>query len=321
MGGIQLRFWTYRLLMAVLTLVLLSLVLFLATNALPGDVGRRILGGTANDVAVAALNRELGTDRPVMQQYAEWLTGILRGDLGRSYSLKQPVWQILSPALLNSAKLTVLVIAMLLPLAIGGGIWAALKRGTATDQVITLGAASATTIPDFVTGITLLIIFSLGLGWFPITGTAPRGAGLLQQIYHLFLPAMCMVIGLGGYVLRMSRAGLILALESDYARTAHLKGLPPYLVLARHVLRNGLIPTIAVVATQIGYIFGGLVVIEVLFNYNGVGKALYIAATQKDFPVLQGGVLIVGAVFFLVTILGDLMQFALDPRLRSGGAR
>jgi peptide/nickel transport system permease protein len=307
--------------MAGVTLLLLSLVLFLATNLLPGDVGRRILGGTANDASVAALNRELGTDRPVMVQYADWFLGMLQGDMGRSYSLKLPVSEVLAPALLNSAKLTVLVIVLLLPIAIGGGIWAALKRGTMTDQAITLGAASATTIPDFVTGITLLIIFSLGLGWFPITGTAPRDAGLPEQLYHLFLPAMCMVIGLGGYVLRMSRAGLILALESDYARTARLKGLAPRLVIVRHILRNGLIPTIAVVATQIGYIFGGLVVIEVLFNYNGVGKALYIAASQKDFPVLQGGVLVVGGVFFLVTILGDLVQMALDPRLRNGGTR
>ena len=314
------RFWIYRLLMAGFTLLLLSLILFLTTSVLPGDVGRRILGGTANEAAVAALNRELGTDRPAIEQYTDWLLGVLRGDLGRSYSLKMPVTELLGPALLNSFKLTLLVIAMLVPLAIAGGIWAAIRRGTATDHVITLGAASATTIPDFVTGITLLIVFSVGLGWFPISGTAPRDASLLSQLHHLVLPALCMVIGLGGYVLRMSRAGLILALESDYARTAHLKGLPAKVVVVRHVLRNGLIPTIAVVATQIGYIFGGLVVIEVLFNYNGVGKALYVAASQKDFPVLQGGVMIVGAVFFLVTILGDILQAALDPRLRSGGA-
>ena len=314
------RFWIYRLLMAGFTLLLLSLILFLTTSVLPGDVGRRILGGTANDAAVAALNRELGTDRPAIEQYTDWLLGVLQGDLGRSYSLKMPVTELLGPALLNSFKLTLLVVAMLVPLAIAGGIWAAIRRGTATDHVITLGAASATTIPDFVTGITLLIVFSVGLGWFPISGTAPRDASLLSQLHHLVLPALCMVIGLGGYVLRMSRAGLILALESDYARTAHLKGLPAKVVVVRHVLRNGLIPTIAVVATQIGYIFGGLVVIEVLFNYNGVGKALYVAASQKDFPVLQGGVMIVGAVFFLVTILGDILQAALDPRLRSGGA-
>lgn len=314
------RFWIYRLLMAGFTLLLLSLILFLTTSVLPGDVGRRILGGTANDAAVAALNRELGTDRPAIEQYTDWFLGVLQGDLGRSYSLKMPVTELLGPALLNSFKLTLLVIAMLVPLAIAGGIWAAIRRGTTTDHVITLSAASATTIPDFVTGITLLIVFSVGLGWFPISGTAPRDAGLISQLHHLVLPALCMVIGLGGYVLRMSRAGLILALESDYARTAHLKGLPAKVVVVRHVLRNGLIPTIAVVATQIGYIFGGLVVIEVLFNYNGVGKALYVAASQKDFPVLQGGVMVVGAVFFLVTILGDVLQAALDPRLRSGGA-
>ncbi len=314
------RFWLYRLSMAVLTLFLLSGLLFFGTSVLPGDVGRRILGGTANDAAVDALNRELGTDRPVLVQYGDWLAGVLQGDLGTSYSLKQPVVDILTPALLNSLKLTILTVLILLPVAIAGGAWAASRRGKPIDHAITLGAATATTVPDFVTGILLLIVFSLGLGWFPITATAPRDADLLTQIYYLILPAACLVIGLGGYVLRMARAGIIVALESDYARTAHLKGLKPTQVLLRHVLRNGLIPTVAVVATQIGYIFGGLVVIEVLFNYGGIGKAMYIAANKKDFPVLQGGVLIIGTVFFAVTMLGDFIQSLLDPRLRHGAS-
>lgn len=309
-------YYLYRLVSAFVTLFILSAIVFFGTVILPGDVGRRILGGLASETAVAELNRQLGTDRPVIEQYSSWLGGLLHGDLGTSFSMRVPVGELLAPALLNSAILTLLILVLLLPTAIIGGVLAALLRGRPGDHLITVSAMAATTVPDFVIGILLLLVFSLGLGWFPTSATAPAGSGFLLQLHHLLLPALCMVIGLGGYVLRMVRAGVVVALESDYTRTAFLKGLSPAAVLFRHVLRNGLMSTVAVISSQIGYIFGGLVVIEVIFNYDGIGRLIYVAANQKDFAVLQTGIIIVGSIYFLVSILGDIVQSALDPRTR-----
>ena len=187
------------------------------------------------------------------------------------------------------------------------------------DRVVTVGGLSATVIPEFVSGIVLILVFAVFLGWLPGTATAPEGSSVFTQVRYLILPAICLVLVLFGYIARITRAGVIEALEADYTRTAILKGLPRSKVIRREVLRNALLPTIAVVATQVGYLIGGLVVVEVLFTYQGIGRLLFDAARNADFPLLAGGVLVVGAIFQAAMLLADLTYSWLNPRLRLGG--
>jgi len=182
--------------------------------------------------------------------------------------------------------------------------------------VITIGSLSLTVVPEFVTGIVLILIFGLWLGWLPVSANAPEGSGFFTELEYLLLPALTLTILLFGYIARITRAGTIESLDADYTRTAFLKGLPRRTVLRRHVMRNSLLPTIAVVATQTGYMIGALVVIERLFNYPGMGQLIFTAATKKDFPLLASSVLIVGIIFLVATLIADLLYSLLNPRIR-----
>ena len=312
------KFVLRRIGLALITLFLLSVLVFIGTQLLPGDVGRRILGPFATQDAVDALNARLGTDRPYVVQYWDWITSALTGDLGFSISFSRPVSELLGRALVNSLKLAALAFIIVVPLSLAGGIIAALKRGTATDRIITVGGLSATVIPEFVSGILLIVVFGVFLGWLPGTATAPAGSGFFTQMRYLILPAIPLVLVLFGYIARITRAGVIEALDADYTRTAVLKGLPRSKVIRRDVLRNALLPTIAVIASQVGYLIGGLVVVEVLFSYQGVGKLLYDAAQAADFPLLASGVLVVGVAFQISMLLADLAYSWLNPRIRLG---
>jgi peptide/nickel transport system permease protein len=313
------KFILRRVGLALITLWLLSVLVFIGTQLLPGDVGRRILGPFATQEAVDALNARLGTDRPLLVQYGDWIGGAVTGDLGFSISYSRPVTELLGRALVNSAKLAALAFVVVVPLSLLGGIIAALKRGKLTDRLITVGGLSATVIPEFVSGVVLILVFAVLLKWLPGTATAPPDSGFWTQVKHLILPAMCLVLVLFGYIARITRAGVIEALDADYTRTAILKGLPRPTVIRRDVLRNALLPTIAVVATQVGYLIGGLVVVEFLFSYQGVGRLMYDAAQNADFPLLAGGVLVVGAAFQIAMLLADLTYSWLNPRIRLGG--
>src|SRR4051795_2176666 len=314
------KFIAKRVALGLVTLVLLSMLVFFMANVLPGNVGRRVLGPFASPTAVAQLNHQLGTDQPIIKQYFDQMKGYLQGDMGKSVSTRQPISDVLWPALGHSIKLAILAFIIVVPLSILGGVIAALKEGSTRDRVITVGGLSATAVPDFVWAVLLLIVFSLGLGIFPSTAAWPDGSGVLTQIRYLLLPAFCLVFVLFGYIARMARAGTIEALDADYTRTAVIKGLPQRTVLWRHVLRNSLLPTIAVIATQVGYLMGGLVVIELIFNYQGIGQMIFRAATQKDFPALEAAVLVVGVVFLLSTLAADILYSILNPRVRLGSA-
>jgi peptide/nickel transport system permease protein len=314
------RFLLTRLGLAAITLFLLSVLVFVGANLLPGDVARRKLGNTASQAAVDQLNHQLGTDKPILAQYWNWVSGLLHGDLGTSLSYRLPVSELIGPALLNSLKLAAFAFVMVVPLAIIGGVVAALKRDRVTDRIITVGGLSLAVVPEFVTGIMLILIFGLWLDLFPVSANAPDGSNILTQLKYLFLPALTLVIVLFGYISRITRAGTIEALDADYTRTAVLKGLPRRTVVRRHVLRNSLLPTIAVVATQTGYLIGGLVVIETLFNYPGMGRLIFTAADGKDFPLLASSVLIVGIVFLVATLLADVAYSLLNPRIRYAAA-
>lgn len=296
------------------------MIVFVGAQILPGNVARRILGPFADQAAVDALNEELGTDEPILTQYWNWISGFLQGDLGESLAYRIPVSELMGDALVHSLKLAAFAFVMVVPLAILGGVIAALKRDKATDRVITIGGLSLTVVPEFVTGIILILIFALWLDVLPVSANAPDGSGFFTQLEYLLLPALTLVILLFGYIARITRAGTIEALDADYTRTAFLKGLRQRVVVRRHVLRNSLLPTIAVVATQTGYLIGGLVVIETLFNYPGMGRLIFTAATQKDFPLLQSGVLIIGIIFLVATLIADLSYSLLNPRIRYASA-
>jgi len=314
------RFLLTRLGLAAITLFLLSVLVFVGANLLPGNVARRKLGNLADQSAVDQLNHQLGTDKPILVQYWNWISDLLHGDLGRSLSYNLPVSELVGPALLHSLKLAAFAFVMVVPLAIVGGVLAALKRDRITDRVITVGGLSLAVVPEFVTGIMLILIFGLWLDLLPVSANAPDGSNILTQLKYLFLPALTLVIVLFGYISRITRAGTIEALDADYTRTAVLKGLPRRTVVRRHVLRNSLLPTIAVIATQTGYLIGGLVVIETLFNYPGMGRLIFTAANDKDFPLLASSVLIVGIVFLVATLLADLAYSLLNPRIRYAAA-
>ena len=309
-----------RLGLMVLTLWILSLIVFFAGQILPGDPGRAILGPFAAKSAVQALDHQLGVDRPLLTRYLDWIGGLAHGNFGTSYAYRTAVEPFVRAALLNSVKLAALAFVIVVPLGIIGGVIAALYAGRGVDRVISVTGLSLAAMPEFVTGIVLIVIFGVELKVLPVAASAGPGAGDLSQFRHLILPAIPLVLILFGYIARMARAGTIEALNSDYARTAVLKGLPRTTVIRRHVLRNSLLPTITVIATQTGYLIGGLVVVETLFNYQGIGNLIFKAAQAKDFAMLEAGVLTIGVVYVLATLAADLLLIALNPRLRIGAS-
>jgi len=313
------RYLLRRIGLAIVTLWILSLMVFFAGQILPGDPARAILGPLAAPSAVRALDHQLGVDRPLVVQYLGWLGGLLHGNMGTSYEYQSPVEPFIRAALFNSAKLAALALVVIIPLGILGGVIAALNYGGAVDRVISLTGSSAATVPEFVSGIVVIVIFGVALKVLPVTAAAGEGASFFTQLRYLILPAVPLVLVLFGYIARMARAGTVEALESDYARTATLKGLKRGVVIRRHVLRNSLLPTITVIATQTGYLIGGLVIVETLFNYQGIGKLIFSAATAKDFPMLEAGVLTIGLVYMVATLAADLLTISLNPRLRVGG--
>ena len=312
-------FLARRLGLMVLTLWIISLIVFFAGQILPGDPGRAILGPFAAKSAVQVLDTQLGVNRPLLTRYLSWIGGLLHGNMGTSYSYRTAVEPFIRAALINSLKLALLAFVIVVPLGIVGGVIAALYVGRPIDRIISVTGLSLATVPEFVSGIVLIVVFGVTLKVLPVTASAGAGAGDLTQFRHLILPAIPLVFVLFGYIARMARAGTIEALNSDYARTAVLKGLPRVTVIRRHILRNSLLPTITVIATQTGYLIGGLVVVETLFNYQGIGNLIFKAATAKDFPMLEAGVLVIGVVYVLATLAADLLLIALNPRLRAGG--
>jgi peptide/nickel transport system permease protein len=314
------RYLLRRIGLALITLWLLSLIVFFAGQVLPGDPGRAVLGPFASGSAVAAYDHHIGVDRPLVIQYLGWIGGLLHGNMGTSYRYQSAVEPFVVAALGNSAKLALLALIIIIPLGIAGGVLAAMYSGRAIDRLISLSGLAASTVPEFVSGIVLIVVFGIALKLLPITAATSAGDSPADQLKHLILPVIPLVLVLFGYIARMARAGTVEALESDYARTATLKGLPRSVVIRRHVLRNSLLPTITVIATQTGYLIGGLVVVELLFNYQGIGRLILNAANGKDFPMLEAGVLVIGVVYMVATLIADVLYTVLNPRLRSGAA-
>ena len=296
------------------------MIVFLGGQLLPGDVGRAVLGPLADARAVALFNHQVGVDRPLAVQYWDWITHFSRGDMGRSFTFRAPVAPFIGQALVNSLKLAGLAFVLVVPLGIAGGVWAALRVGQWSDRALVLLGQSLGVVPEFISSIVLILVFGVWLHWLPMSADWPEGAGPLTQLRYLILPSLPLVLVFFGYIARVARAGTVEALDADYTRTAILKGLPMSTVMRRHVLRNALLPTITVVASLLGYLAGGLVVIETLFHYRGIGALIYSAARAKDFPMLEAGVLTVGAVYAIASVLADLLSAVLNPRLRAARA-
>jgi peptide/nickel transport system permease protein len=303
--------------LAIITLFILSLIVFFAAQVLPGDPARAILGPLASAVSVKALAHQLGTDKPLLDQYWTWISHVVQGHLGQSYQYRESIGPLITTALGNSLKLAALAFVLVVPLGILGGVIAALNVGKPIDRIISVVGLSATVIPEVVSGIVLILIFAIGLNVLPLSASGGHGFG--GTIYHLIMPAIPLTLILFGYIEQMARAGTVEALASDYARTATLKGLPRGVMIRRHVLRNSLLPTITVIATQTGYLIGGLVLVESLFRYNGIGSLIYNAANSKDFPMLEAGVLVIGVVYMVATLAADVMYSLLNPRIRYRG--
>ena len=276
------------------------------------------MGPFAPQASVDELNKRLGTDQPLYTQYLKRMEGYAQLDLGESYKTREPVSKVIGTTFLNSAKLAFLALLITVPLGILGGIIAALKRGSLIDRCIVVFSLAGSSLPEFVTASFLVVIFGLQLAWFPVIASTGDVLSPAEQLYRLVLPILALVLVYFGYIARMARAGVITAMEAEYTRTAFLKGLPRGVVIRRHVLRNALLPTISVVATQTGYLFGGLLAVELIFNYNGLGRELVRAALTKDLPVLSAGVLLIGVVYMIATLLGDILISILNPRVRLG---
>ena len=310
------RFVGRRLLLSLITIWLLVTIVFFISNVLPNDVGRTILGPFAPQETVDALNERLGTDRPIIVQYVDTLIGVVTLDFGDSYVNGNPVLPQLAAAIGRSTKLAGLALLLTIPVAIIAGLFAARRRDRASDRAVVLLGVTSSSIPEFVTGTVLVVVVGVQLGLLPVLATPPPNADIPTQVRYLLMPAMAMAIVYFGYIARMTRAGTIDVLQSDYTRTATMKGLTTSQVMRRHVLRNALIPTVAVIAVQVGYLFGGIIAVEKIFNYNGMGQTMLFAAQRKDIPMLTAGVIVIGIVYMLATLAADMTIAWMNPRIR-----
>jgi peptide/nickel transport system permease protein len=315
------RFIARRLALSLLTLWLLATIVFIIANVLPNDVGRTILGPFAPQETVDALNERLGTNRPILERYVESIVGVATLDFGDSFVSGQPVLPALADAIGRSAKLAGLALAITIPVAIAAGLYAARRRDRPVDRAIVLLGVTSSSIPEFVTGTILVVVVGVQLKLLPVLATPPRDADALTTIRYLLMPALAMAIVYFGYIARMTRAGTIEVLQSDYMRTATMKGLTTSQTMRRHVLRNALIPTVAVIAVQIGYLFGGIIAVERIFNYNGMGQTMLFAAQRKDIPMLTAGAIIIGIVYMVATLIADLIIAWMNPRIRLDAER
>jgi peptide/nickel transport system permease protein len=315
------RFISRRLLLALITLWLLATIVFVIANVLPNDVGRTILGPFAPQESVDALNKRLGTDQPLIVQYLNAMKSVITFNYGESYVTGQPVLPTLAAAIGRSAKLAGLALLITIPLAIIAGLYAARRRDRPSDRAIVLLGVTSSSIPEFVTGTILVVVVGVQLKLLPVLATPPPNADIATQIRYLLMPATAMAIVYFGYIARMTRAGTIEVLQSDYARTAAMKGLTTSQTMRRHVLRNALIPTVAVIAVQIGYLFGGIIAVEKIFNYNGMGQTMLFAAQQKDIPMLTAGAIVIGIVYMLATLAADMTIAWMNPRIRLDAER
>ena len=310
------RFLLRRIAFLALTLLLTSLIVFAITQLLPGDVARIILGREAGENALAQLRERLGLNDPAVVQYGRWLWNYVRGDWGDSFSTRMPIREVVLQRLRNSLMLAALIVIMAVPLAVIAGVVAGLNRDRPVDHLISIASLSVVGLPEFVTGLVLIEILAFRLHLLPANSSIPVEAGFFEALPMLILPAITATLVLFAYIARLTRAGVIEELKKPYVRTAVLKGLSWSRVTFGHVLRNALLPTITVIAISFGWLISGLIVVENVFNYPGLGRLLVFAIDRRDLPLLQAVTMVTVLGYALSNLGADLLYAALNPRIR-----
>lgn len=298
------------------TLLMTSLIVFTVTQYLPGDVARIVLGREAGEEQLEAYREEFGLNDPLPVQYVNWLADFVRGDWGVSFSTRTEIFPLVMERLQNSLMLAAVTMFFGVPLAVLLGVIAGLKENSRWDNLISIGSLSVVGLPEFVTGILLIELFARRLGWFPANSSIAPDATFLEALPMLVLPAMAATLVLLAYIVRLTRAGVVEELERPYVRTAELKGISKQAVIFKHVLRNALMPTVTIIAISFGWLISGLIVIENVFNFPGVGRLMVFAIDRRDLPLLQALTMVTVLGFALANLLADILYAYLDPRIR-----
>ncbi len=314
MAGYVLR----RLFLIALVLVAVSLLVFTITSILPASVAHLILGPFAPPEQVKALEIKLGLNDPVLVQYWRWATRFVAGDFGESMLMNRPVAPILAEAILRSATLAVAAFTLIALLGVSLGVVAALRHNRPLDHAVSVATYLGIAVPEFFWSIVVILVFAAYLGWLPASGYEPLSAGFWTWLKHIIAPTMTLVFAHLAHVSRLTRSSMIEVLQSPYVMAARAKGLPERVVVVRHALRNALLPTITVLALDVGRLMGGIVVIETVFAYPGLGRLLVFSIQQRDLPTLQAAILVVAAIYAFANLLADLLYAWLNPKIRYG---
>lgn len=302
-------------------LVIISGLIFVITQALPGNVARMIAGQFATPDVIKAIEAKLGLNDPLLTQYWRWASGILSGDLGQSLIMERPIGPMLRDALANSALLTTMSIVLVTVLGVSLGVVAAVKHNSTLDHGISVFTLLGISVPDFFWGIVLILVFAGYLHWLPSGGVGNLSAGWGAWASHLVLPAATLTSALIAHVSRMTRSSMLETLRSPYVLFARAKGVPERVVLMRHALRNALLPTITVLAIDVGLLIGGVVVVETVFSYPGLGRLLIFAIERHDLPLIQASILVIAAIYCFANLLADLLYAYFNPKIRYGATR
>jgi peptide/nickel transport system permease protein len=307
-----------RVALAGVTLLLVSLIVFMMLEVLPGDVASRILGRDATPETLALLRLELGLNDPAAVRYLHWIGGLLTGDPGRSLVSQRPVVDILAPRIFNTLVLSAYAFLLYLPLTVIPALVQAIRRDRATDHVLSVVTLVLLSLPDFLLATILMMIFVIHLPVLPAISLVDQSSGFWEYLRAMTLPALTLAIVMAVYAVRMLRDNLIEVLDSDYVRMAELKGLSARRVLLRHALPNALVPTLNVTALNLAYLVGGVVVVEKVFSYPGFGSLLVDSLQLRDLPVIEATVMIAALVYVLANLVADVAAILLNPRLSSG---
>lgn len=315
----MIRYLLQRIAAVGLILVVMSILIFGITQVLPGNVAYMILGQYATETQIKAIEQALGLNDPFYVQYWRWASGLLAGDFGTSLVMQRPVGPLVLEALSRSAVLAGIAIVLVAIVGIALGVHSAVKAGSLTDRVLTLAQYFFIAVPEFFWAIVVILLFASWLGWLPATGYAPISEGPLKWASHIVLPVATLVTGFIAHISRLTRSSMLEALNANYVLAARAKGLPERTVLRRHALPNALLPTITVLAVDVGIMIGGIVVVETVFAYPGLGRLLVFAIEYHDLPLLQAGMMVVTAVYALANLGADLLYAVFNPRIRYGG--
>jgi peptide/nickel transport system permease protein len=312
------KFITRRILLGILTLFAVAVIVFVATQALPSNAAQAILGKTATPARVQALERQLHLNESVFAQFTHWLGDILAGNLGTSAATQQPVSQLLSGRIANSAFLVFLAAIIAIPLSIAFGSWMAVKRDTAVDYVGSTVSLVFAALPEFVIGILLVLLFATSVFHaFPAVSLIPPGDHAWNHLNAVILPAATLILAVTPYISRLMRGSMVEVLESDYVTMARLKGVPERTVIFRHAVPNAIVPAIQASALQLAWMAGGIVLVEVVFSFPGIGSAFIDAVGNRDVPTVQAIALIIAGVYVVLNLAADVATILVTPRLRT----